>query len=64
MQFRAFPADLVAVSDGLFDGSQHVLLFLASPGRPVSSGLALSLADARALHAALELLLAREKAEG
>jgi hypothetical protein len=61
MQFRAFPADLVAVSDGLFDGCQHVLLFLASPGRSVSSGLALSLADARTLHTALGLLLAREE---
>jgi hypothetical protein len=64
MQFRAFPADLVAVSDGMFDGYQHVLLFLAAPGRSVSSGVALSLADARALHLALGVLLARQEGEG
>ncbi len=63
MQYRAFPADLVAVSDGEFDGTQHILLFLASPGKSVSAGLALSLADARVLHAALELLLEQEESE-
>ncbi len=57
MHVHALPTELVAVSDGLLNGRQHVILFLNRPDGHEAGVFALPLADAAGLHAALSLLL-------
>jgi len=57
MHVQAIPAELIAVSDGLLQGRQHVLLFLSRPDQDEAGVFALPLADAVGLHTALSLLL-------
>jgi hypothetical protein len=57
MDIEAFPMRFIAVSDGVFQGREHAVLFLEHAGREGPQGFALSLADARRLLAALAVLL-------
>lgn len=57
MHLEAMPVQFVALTDGVLNGQEHVLLFVESAkiGRPC--GLALTLADAAALSLALHNIL-------
>jgi hypothetical protein len=57
MHIEAFPMRFVALTDGVRDGREHVVVFLvhAETGRP--HGFALSLADARSLFDGLDGIL-------
>lgn len=57
MHLEAMPVQFVALTDGVLNGEEHVLLFVESAkiGRPC--GLALTLADAAALSLALRNIL-------
>ena len=57
MHLEAFPMQFVALTDGVLDGEEHVILFLEYAGRGQPHGLALSLGDARALLIALGNIL-------
>jgi hypothetical protein len=57
MHLEAFPMQFVALTDGVLNGEEHVLLFLAHPGTQQSRGFALTLADARVLLTALRNIL-------
>ena len=57
MEIEAYPTHLVAVSDGVFGGEEHVVLFLEHPAAPGPYGFALRLRDACRLLAALALVL-------
>jgi hypothetical protein len=57
MEFEAYPTRLVAVSDGIFGGEEHVVLFLGHADAEQPRGFALKLRDARQLLAALALIL-------
>jgi hypothetical protein len=60
MQFEAFPTRLVAVADGVCRGQDHVIVYLEHRAIQEVRGFALTRADAGALLAALQLLLAEE----
>lgn len=57
MEIEAYPTRLVAVSDGIFGGEEHLVLFLEHTAAEKPYGFALKLADARRLLAALALVL-------
>jgi hypothetical protein len=57
MEFEAYPTRLVAVSDGVFGGEEHVVVFLKHSVAQAPRGFALKLRDARKLLAALRLVL-------
>ena len=57
MHIDAMPSRLVAVTDGVHEGCEHVVVFLKHPAREDTRGFAFSLADARQLLAALALIL-------
>ena len=57
MEVEAYPTRLVAVSDGVFGGEEHVVVFLQHPSAEQPRGFALKLGDARKLLAALSLIL-------
>jgi hypothetical protein len=57
MEIEAYPTRLVAVSDGVFGGEEHVVLFLEHPAAEKPYGFALKLRDARRLLAAVGLVL-------
>ena len=51
MEIDAFPMRLVALTDGVFGGREHVVLFLRPAGEGPPRGFALPLDDARLLRA-------------
>ena len=53
MQLEALPMQFVALTDGVLNGVEHVLLFLEHAGVRQPRGFALTLDDARALSTAL-----------
>ncbi len=53
MHLEAFPMQFVALTDGVLDGVEHVILFLEHAGGSSTRGFALTLGDARALLTAL-----------
>jgi hypothetical protein len=57
MRIEAFPTRLVAVSDGVCRGEEHVIVYLEHCAFGEVHGFALSRADAGALLTALQLLL-------
>ncbi len=57
MHLEAFPMQFVALTDGVLDGEEHVILFLEHAGVRSSRGFALTLGDARALLTALRNIL-------
>ena len=57
MHIDAMPSRLVAVTDGVHEGREHVVVFLKHPARDETRGFAFSLEDARKLLAALALIL-------
>jgi hypothetical protein len=57
MHIDAMPSRLVAVTDGVHEGREHVVVFLKHPAEENVRGFAFSLADARKLLAALSLIL-------
>jgi hypothetical protein len=57
MHINAMPSRLIAVTDGVHQGREHVVVFLRHPTRDETRGFAFSLADARQLLAALTLIL-------
>ena len=57
MEIEAYPTHLVAVSDGVFHGEEHIVLFLEHDAVHEPRGFALKLRDARKLLAALALIL-------
>jgi hypothetical protein len=57
MRIEAFPTRLVAVTDGVHRGEAHIVVFLEHAAMGEPRGFALDLADARALLAALTLLV-------
>lgn len=57
MQLEALPVRFVALTDGVLDGEEHVLLFLESANVRHPCGFALTLADAAALSIALRNIL-------
>ena len=57
MHVHAQAARLVGLSDGVREGRQNVLLYFFSRGSEEPSAVALSLDDARELHAALGVML-------
>jgi hypothetical protein len=57
MHIDAMPSHLVAVTDGVHEGREHVVVFLKHPAQDEARGFALGLADARKLLAALTLIL-------
>jgi hypothetical protein len=57
MQLEALPMQFVALTDGILNGEEHVLLFVESTAQHRPCGLALTLADAGALLVALRTLL-------
>jgi hypothetical protein len=57
MHLEAYPVEFVALSDGVLDGREHVLLFVAQDGLRQPHGFALTLGDARALLVALSNVL-------
>jgi hypothetical protein len=59
MHLEAFPMRFVALTDGVLDGEEHVLLFFEHAGVENGStrGFALDLGDARALLIALSNVL-------
>jgi hypothetical protein len=57
MHIDAMPSRLVAVTDGVHEGCEHVVVFLKHPAQDNVRGFAFSLGDARKLLAALSLIL-------
>jgi hypothetical protein len=57
MEIDAFPMRLVALTDGVFGGREHVVLFLRPAGAGPPRGFALPLDDARLLRAGLGVVL-------
>jgi hypothetical protein len=57
MHLEALPMQFVALTDGVLDGVEHVLLFLEHTEAGQPRGFALSLGDARALLTALRNIL-------
>ncbi len=57
MHIDAMPSCLVAVTDGVHEGREHIVLFLKHPARDEEHGFAFTLADGRKLLAALTLIL-------
>jgi hypothetical protein len=57
MRLEAFPMQFIALTDGVLDGEEHVILFLEHAGAGCPRGFALTLGDARALLTALRHVL-------
>jgi hypothetical protein len=57
MQLEAMPVQFVALTDGVLNGEEHVLLFVENANLRHPCGLALTLADAAALSIALRNIL-------
>jgi hypothetical protein len=57
MHIDAMPSRLVAVTDGVHQGREHVVVFLKHPTGDEVHGFAFDLADARRLLAALTLIV-------
>jgi hypothetical protein len=57
MRIDAMPSRLVAVTDGVHEGREHVVVFLKHPAQEDVHGFAFGLADARKLLAALRLIV-------
>jgi hypothetical protein len=57
MHLEAIPVQFVALTDGVLNGQEHVLLFVENANLRHPCGLALSLTDAVALSIALRRLL-------
>jgi hypothetical protein len=57
MHLEAFPMQFLALTDGVLNGVEHVILFLEHAGGSSPRGFALSLGDARALLFALRNIL-------
>ncbi len=57
MEIDAFPMRLVALTDGVFGGREHVVLFLRPAGEGPPRGFALPLDDARLLRTGLGVVL-------
>jgi hypothetical protein len=57
MHLQAMPVQFVALTDGVLNGEEHVLLFVENAEWRRPCGLALSLADAAALASALHNIL-------
>ncbi|HZY89655.1 MAG TPA: hypothetical protein VFE78_32840 [Gemmataceae bacterium] len=57
MEIDAFPMRLVALTDGVLGGREHVVLFLRPAGEGPPRGFALPLDDARLLRAGLGVVL-------
>jgi hypothetical protein len=57
MHLEAYPVEFVALSDGVLDGREHVILFVQHAGQRQPRGFALTLSDARALLTALRNIL-------
>jgi len=53
MHLEAMPVQFVALTDGVLDGEEHVLLFVENANLRRPCGLALTLADVVALSIAL-----------
>jgi hypothetical protein len=57
MHLEAMPMQFVALTDGVLNGEEHVLIFLENAKLERPCGVALTLADAAALLIALRTLL-------
>ena len=57
MHLEAMPVQFVALTDGVLDGEEHVLLFVENANLRRPCGLALTLADVVALSIALRNIL-------
>lgn len=57
MRLEAVPVEFVAITDGVLNGEEHVLLFLENAKLRHPCGFALTLADARVLLIALRNLI-------
>ena len=57
MHLEAMPVQFVALTDGVLNGEEHVLLFVENTNLRRPCGLALTLADAVALSIALRNIL-------
>jgi hypothetical protein len=57
MHLEAMPVQFVALTDGVLNGEEHVLLFVENANLHRPCGLALTLADAVALSLALRNIL-------
>ncbi|MGH7173173.1 MAG: hypothetical protein ACRELF_01490 [Gemmataceae bacterium] len=57
MRLEAVPVQFVAVTDGVLNGEEHVLLFVENANLRRPCGFALTLADARMLQIALRNIL-------
>ncbi len=57
MHLEAMPVQFVALTDGVLNGEEHVLLFVENANLRRPCGLALTLADAVALSVALRNIL-------
>jgi hypothetical protein len=57
MRIDAMPSRLVAVTDGVHEGREHVVVFLKHPVGDEVRGFAFGIADARKLLAALTVIL-------
>ena len=57
MHLEALPVQFVALTDGVLNGEEHVLLFVENAKQRRPCGLALTLADASALAIALRNIL-------
>jgi hypothetical protein len=57
MRIDAMPSRLVAITDGVHEAREHVVVFLKHSGCEDAHGFAFSLADARKLLVALSLIV-------
>jgi len=57
MRLEAIPVQFVALTDGVLDGEEHILLFLEHDHARQPYGFALTLGDGRALLTALRNIL-------
>ena len=57
MRLEAIPVQVVALTDGVLGGEEHILLFLEHDGAGRPYGFALSLGDGHALLTALHNIL-------
>jgi hypothetical protein len=57
MRLEAAPMQFLALTDGVLNGEEHILLFLDHPAARCPRGFALTLADARALLTGLRNIL-------
>jgi hypothetical protein len=57
MRLEAMPVQFIALTDGVLNGEEHVLLFVENANLRRPCGLALTLADAVALSVALRNIL-------